>query len=56
VAPSDFRHQRPSVGESVRVLNNGIDGTSMAPWTDRLSEDEILAVTHYLRNFYEGGQ
>jgi len=56
VAPSDFRHQRPSVGESVRVLNNGIDGTSMAPWTDRLSEDEILAVTHYLRNFYEGEQ
>jgi len=25
----------------------------MAPWTDRLSEPEILAVSYYLRQFYE---
>ena len=53
IAPTDFTKQRPSLGESVRVLNNGIEGSSMAPWTDRLSEPEILAVSYYLRQFYE---
>ena len=55
IAPTDFTSQRPSLGESVRVLNNGIEGSSMAPWTDRLSESEILAVSYYLRQFYEAG-
>jgi mono/diheme cytochrome c family protein len=53
IAPTDFTKQRPTLGESVRVLNNGIEGSSMAPWTDRLSEPEILAVSYYLRQFYE---
>ncbi len=53
IAPTDFTSQRPSLGESVRVLNNGIEGSSMAPWTDRLSESEIVAVSYYLRQFYE---
>ena len=52
VAPTDFINQRPSVAESIRVLQNGIDGSSMAPWNDRLSADEMIAVTHYLREFY----
>ena len=55
IAPTDFTSQMPSLGESVRVLNNGIEGSSMAPWTDRLSESEILAVSYYLRQFYEAG-
>jgi len=52
VAPSDFTGQRPSIAESMRVLQNGIDGSSMAPWNERLSAEEMLAVTHYLREFY----
>ncbi len=55
IAPTDFTNQRPGLGESVRVLNNGIEGSSMAPWTDRLSESEILAVSYYLRQLYEHG-
>jgi len=52
IAPADFGNQRPSIVESIRVLQNGINGSSMAPWNDRLSADEMMAVTHYLREFY----
>ncbi len=55
IAPTDFRNQRPTLGESVRVMNNGVEGSSMAPWTDRLSDSEIQAVSYYLREFYEAG-
>ena len=47
--------ERPSLAENVRVLRNGVAGTSMAPWTDRLGDDEIQAVAHYVRQFYSGG-
>jgi cytochrome c oxidase cbb3-type subunit I/II len=53
VAPTDFRGQRPSVAESLRALTDGVEGTSMAPWTDRLAEDELLSVVHYIRLFFE---
>ena len=43
VRPSDFRGERPTLEESIRILRNGVEGTSMAPWTDRLSDDEIIA-------------
>lgn len=52
IAPTAFTRQRPSIAESMRVLQNGIDGSSMAPWIDRLSADEMMAVTHYLREFF----
>ena len=52
VAPTDFINQRPSVAQSISVLQNGIDGSSMAPWNDRLSADEMMAVTFYIREFY----
>jgi cytochrome c oxidase cbb3-type subunit I/II len=56
VQPTDFTGQQPGLGESVRVLTTGVPGTPMAPWTDRLSDAEILAVSHYLRQFFRGVQ
>jgi len=53
IMPSDFRGERPTHAESVRVLRAGVEGTSMAPWTDRLSDDEITAVAHYIRQFFD---
>ena len=53
VAPTDFRRQQPSVAASLRALREGIAGTRMALWTDRLAADELLAVTHYVRTFYQ---
>jgi mono/diheme cytochrome c family protein len=52
VAPTDFRRQQPSLAVSLRALREGIAGTRMGVWTDRLGADELLAVAHYVRNFY----
>ncbi|HSG65330.1 MAG TPA: cbb3-type cytochrome c oxidase subunit I [Gammaproteobacteria bacterium] len=54
IAPTDFRAQRVTRAEGLRTLREGIEGTSMAPWTDRLSEQEIDAVAHYVRTFFTG--
>jgi cytochrome c oxidase cbb3-type subunit I/II len=54
VAPTDFRNRRASFAENVRVLTAGIEGTSMAPWTGRLSGEELVAVAHYVRSLWEG--
>ncbi len=56
IAPTDFTRERLSLDESVRVLRNGVPGTSMAPWGDRLSNAEMLAVSHYLRTLYQSIQ
>jgi len=52
VTPTDFRSKRLSIAESIRVLRNGVAGTSMAPWNDRLSDDDMLAVAQYVRQFF----
>ena len=54
VMPADFRGERPSLEEAIRILRNGVEGTSMAPWTDRLDDDELNAVANYVRQFYQG--
>jgi mono/diheme cytochrome c family protein len=38
---------------SLRVLNLGVAGTTMAPWGDRLSETEIRSVANYLQTLYQ---
>ena len=52
IAPTDFRGVRASLAERVKVLENGVAGTSMAPWTDRLTSGEINAVAHYIGEFF----
>ena len=53
VVPTDFRAQRPSLSIALRALTAGVEGTQMAPWTDRLSDTEILAVAHYVRSLFQ---
>lgn len=53
VMPTDFTGERPTLEESERVLRNGVPGTSMAPWTDRLNDAEIRAVSHFVRQFFD---
>lgn len=54
VMPSDFTRKRPSFNEALRVLNVGVAGTPMAPWIDRLSEQQSIAVTHFVGTFFAG--
>lgn len=56
IPPADFRGSRPSIAESLRALRNGVEGTQMAPWTEKLSEAELSAVAYYVRSFYQGVQ
>ena len=53
VAPTDFRRQQASLAATLRAMREGMIGTRMAVWTDRLDANEILAVAHYVRNLYE---
>jgi mono/diheme cytochrome c family protein len=55
VRPTDFRRQQASLSASLRALREGMIGTRMALWTDRLNPDEILAVAHYVRSLYADG-
>jgi cytochrome c oxidase cbb3-type subunit I/II len=52
IRPTDFRAVRASVAENLRVLTSGVEGTSMAPWTERLDGAELLAVAQYVRTFF----
>jgi mono/diheme cytochrome c family protein len=54
IAPTDFRNQRIAYGAALEVLRNGIGGTSMVGWTDRLTDTDIEAVAHYVRSLFEG--
>ncbi len=53
ITPTNFRTQRPTMNQSLRALRDGVRGTRMASWTGRLSESELVAVTAYVRSFFE---
>jgi high-affinity iron transporter len=53
IPPTDFTRERLSMNESLRILRNGVPGTSMAPWGDRLSETEMQSVAGYLQTLYQ---
>lgn len=53
--PADFTRERLTFTESMRVLSEGVEGSSMAPWGDRLTEAERAAVSHYTRSLFEPG-
>lgn len=52
MAPANFTWQRVSLPEALRVLDEGVHGSPMAPWTTRLTEAERLAVAHRVRRFF----
>lgn len=54
IMPTDFIRERLSEEAALRALRQGISGTSMAPWTDRLSEREMSAAAQYVRSLYQG--
>jgi mono/diheme cytochrome c family protein len=55
VAAVDFTMQRPTLAQGLAALREGVTGTPMAPWTDRLDEAQMHAVVLYLRGFFAAG-
>ncbi|MDE3198202.1 MAG: cbb3-type cytochrome c oxidase subunit II [Acidobacteriota bacterium] len=54
IVPANFQLERPSIAASLHALRNGVEGTQMAPWTERLNEAELSAVAYYVRTFFKG--
>jgi cbb3-type cytochrome c oxidase subunit I len=52
VAPVDFTVRRPTLEQGMRTMVNGVPGTSMAPWGDRLDDVQMRAVVEYVRNLF----
>jgi len=53
IMPTDFTRERLSEEAALRALREGIAGTSMAPWGDRLNAQEMTAAAHYVRALYQ---
>jgi len=52
IAPVNFVQQRARLEYAQNAIKNGIDGSPMAAWTTRLTDEEIAAVARYVRAFY----
>lgn len=54
IMPTDFTREILSEEAIMRILREGITGTSMAPWGDRLSEQEMAAASQFVRSLFQG--
>ena len=55
IMPTDFTRELVSETAIIRALREGVAGTSMAPWGDRLSDVEMVAASHYVRSLFQAG-
>lgn len=53
--PTNFRHQKMAFHGVIGVLEQGIPGTMMAAWGGRLSREDMAAVAHHIRDFFDAG-
>lgn len=53
IASTNFQAERESYEADLKVVRDGIEGTPMAPWGGQLSEQEMSAVAHYVRGFFQ---
>jgi len=54
--PSNFKTIQPDFNYVLKVLRDGIPGTSMPVWQDHISDSDTAAVAEYVRSLYEGDQ
>ena len=53
IPPTNFQSERPSLAAAKRALNDGVEGSPMAPFKGRLSQSDIDALAEYVRGFYK---
>jgi mono/diheme cytochrome c family protein len=51
--PSNFKAIQPDFDYILKVLRDGIPGTSMPVWKDQISESDSAALAGYVRSLYE---
>jgi cytochrome c oxidase cbb3-type subunit I/II len=51
-APTNFHLKRPTQERVREVLENGLPGTAMPPWTSQLSADQRHALVGFVRSLY----
>ena len=51
-APTAFRRIRPTFDYAESVLANGVPGTAMTPWKDKLSEADRRLLARYVRTLF----
>jgi cbb3-type cytochrome oxidase subunit 1/mono/diheme cytochrome c family protein len=52
-APAQFHLRQPSQARAERALAEGVPGTTMAAWKDRLSEADRRLLARYIREFFK---
>jgi cbb3-type cytochrome oxidase cytochrome c subunit/cbb3-type cytochrome oxidase subunit 1/cytochrome c2 len=50
--PTPFRRVRPTEAYAIDVINNGVPGTAMTPWREKLSEEDRLLLARYVRSLF----
>ncbi|MBY0526949.1 MAG: cbb3-type cytochrome c oxidase subunit I [Gemmataceae bacterium] len=51
-APTVFRRVRPTTARAERALADGVPGTSMPAWKDKLNDADRRLLAQYVRKFY----
>jgi cbb3-type cytochrome c oxidase subunit I len=55
-APTNFHLKEPTLERAQEVLDNGLPGTAMSPWTSQLSAEQRLALVGFVRSLYGPAQ
>src|ERR1700692_3213494 len=55
-SPVNFHVRQPSPERAWTVLEQGIPGSSMPAWQNRLSEEDRRLLARYVRSLYDGGR
>jgi mono/diheme cytochrome c family protein len=55
-SPVNFHVRQPSAERAWTVLEQGIPGSSMPAWQNRLSEDDRRLLVRYVQSLYDDGR
>jgi cytochrome c oxidase cbb3-type subunit 2/cytochrome c oxidase cbb3-type subunit I/II len=52
-SPMNFQEIRPVLSHAERVLRDGVPGTAMPPWKEKLKPAQRRLLARYIRTFYK---
>ena len=51
--PASFRTKQPSPQRAMKVIANGVPGTTMPPWSAKLGAPERTVLADYVRSMFD---